>query len=374
MKKRILIIITACIILLTALFFILKNNAKDFRTNQSNKTQQEKTAVDRDIPLTTVIAKNLDVPWAIAFLNDGSMLVTERAGNVKLINPANGKQTVIAKIDDAKEIGEGGLLGIVLHPNFKTNHFVYVYYTYDVRGNRAQNRVIRYTFDGQSFNNKTVIVDDIPSAPNHNGGRIKFGPDGLLYITTGDAQNPSFAQDAKVLAGKILRLTDEGKPAPDNPFNNAVYSYGHRNPQGLTWDNNGNLWETEHGQNATDELNLIEIGKNYGWPTIRGTQAKNGMITPVIQSGSDTWAPSGAAYLNGSIYFSGLRGNALYQAVLNSTSVKELKTHFKKEFGRIREVIVGPDNMLYITTSNRDGRGIPGFDDDRIIRVNPQKL
>lgn len=391
MEKKTLPLLLFIIIFVVA-FFLLKNNATQFRIGQGDKTkiEQAKQNLQEDIPKTTIVAKNLDVPWAIAFLPDSNMLVTERRGSVKLIKTATGEQTTIAKIDDAKEVGEGGLLGIALHPNFATNHFVYVYYTYSVTGDRAQNRVVRYTFENQSLSNKTIIVDAIPSAPNHNGGRIKFGPDGFLYITTGDAQNPSLAQNTNSLAGKLLRVTDDGKPAPNNPFGNAVYSYGHRNPQGLTWDSNGNLWETEHGQNATDEVNKIDAGKNYGWPIIRGDQKQSGMVLPILQSGNDTWAPSGAAFLNGSIYFSGLRGTTLYEAVLDNNviltrqlagknlsqpvRIKELKTHLKGEFGRIREVIVGPDNMLYITTSNRDGRGIPAFDDDRIIRVNPKKL
>ena len=160
-----------------------------------------------------------------------------------------------------------------------------------------------------------------------------------------------------------------------------MYSFGHRNPQGLTWDDKGNLWSTEHGPSGgqlgtgNDELTVVSAGKNYGWPTIQGDQARQGMETPVINATSSvTWAPSGTAFLNGSIFFTGLRGNALYEAILDGTKVKEIKTHFKGKFGRLREVVVGPGNMLYITTSNRDGRGIPGFDDDRIIRVNPEKL
>ena len=194
-----------------------------------------------------------------------------------------------------------------------------------------------------------------------------------MYITTGDAQNPSLSQNKNSLAGKLLRVTDEGKPAPNNPFNNLVYSYGHRNPQGITWDEDRRLWEVEHGQSATDEINLIEIGKNYGWPGIRGDQKKQGMENPILHSGSDTWAPSGAGYLDGSIFFAGLRGQTLYEGTINGKGVT-LTGHLKGELGRIRDVVVGPDNMLYITTSNRDGRGIPDAEDDKIIRVNPNKL
>ena len=336
-------------------------------------TQEEKNI--KDIPLLTTIAENLEVPWAIVFLPDKSILFTERPGRVRLIdNNGNLNPSPIAQIEDVKQIGEGGLHGIALHPDFPNNHFVYIYYTYGQNIIGTQNRVVRFTYEKGTFKEKNIIVDSIPGALFHDGGRIKFGHDKMLYITTGDAQNPSLAQDINSLAGKILRVADSGKPSLGNPFNNFVYSYGHRNPQGITWDKDGRIWETEHGSSATDELNLIQIGKNYGWPTIRGEQRQVGLESPFLQSGSDTWAPGGAAYLNGSIFFAGLRGQALYEAVINNDQVTELKTHFKNGLGRIREVIVGPDNMLYITTSNRDGRGNPSPDDDKIIRVNPAKL
>ncbi len=325
---------------------------------------------------TEVIASRLEVPWALAFLPKGEIIVTERSGTVKKIKDEN-----ITTIDTLpiKQVGEGGLHGVTLHPNFEQNNFFYFYYTYNASGDETLNKVVRFKFEDDKLTEERLIIDQIPGATFHDGGRIKFGPDRYLYITTGDAQNPSLAQEKNSLAGKILRVTDEGDPAPGNPFNNLVYSYGHRNPQGITWDEQGRLWEVEHGQSATDEINLIEPGKNYGWPEITGTQTKIGMETPILQSGSDTWAPGGATFYrevtssayNGSIYFGGLRGQALYQYVI---STKELKTHFKGKFGRIREVVLGPDNMLYITTSNRDGRGNPSPDDDKIIKINPKAL
>ena len=219
-----------------------------------------------------------------------------------------------------------------------------------------------------------VIVDRIPGAANHNGGRIKFGQDRLLYIATGDAQEPSRAQDTNSLAGKILRVTDAGQPAAGNSFNNAVYSYGHRNVQGLAWDQNGTLWATEHGRSGAlsglDELNLIVLGKNYGWPEIAGDETRVGMEAPVKHSGATvTWAPAGAAFWQEKLYFGGLRGQALYEAVISRNKVTALNELLKGELGRIREVITGPDGGLYITTSNRDGRGQPQETDDRIIRL-----
>ena len=341
---------------------------------------QTATVIDaKKAPRSTTLATNLEVPWALVFLPaspaggpDKSILFTERIGRVRLIDKNGALQEFpIATINDVKQSGEGGLLGIVLHPNFTNNHFIYLYYTYGASGDETLNRVVRLRFENNILSGKTIIVDKIPGAPNHNGGRIKFGPDGFLYIATGDAQNPSLSQNKNSKAGKILRVTDEGKIPADNPFGNEVYSYGHRNPQGLTWDENDILWETEHGNSTLDELNIIEKGKNYGWPIIQGNQASVGMETPIVNSGSDTWAPSGAAFLNNSIFFGGLRGQALFEYNIEN---KKFTAHLKGELGRIREVVLGPDNLLYITTSNRDGRGIPDTTDDKIIRINPAKL
>lgn len=345
-----------------------------------NKLQKKPTESPTPIPTPAaieVVAKNLEVPWALAFLPDNTILVTERAGRVKLVDQG-GNQKEVGKID-VKQIGEGGLHGIAVDPDFKTNHYIYLYYTYGQSGNQTLNRVTRLKLEQVGVTGETVIIDQIAGAMFHDGGRLKFGPDKFLYITTGDAQQPSLSQNPNSLAGKILRVKDPSTSSGQV----EVYSLGHRNPQGITWDDQGRLWETEHGSQATDEVNLIEQGKNYGWPIIRGDQTQAGLESPILQSGSDTWAPAGAAFYEGSIirpeeelqspsiYFGGLKGQALYQVKLDSL---ELKEHFKGQFGRIRDVVLGPDNMLYITTSNRDGRGSPTEGDDRIIRINPQLL
>ncbi len=335
---------------------------------QASSSTSKTSNIPDDISQTTVIAEGLDTPWAIAFLPDKNMLLTERAGRVRLIQDGKLQEQPVAALTQVKEIGEGGLLGITIDPDFSTNNFVYLYYTYSSSGDNTLNRVVRMTYQNNVLNDEKIIVDKIPGASNHNGGRIKFGPDKLLYITTGDAENPSQAQDKNTLGGKILRVKDGSV---------EVYSYGHRNPQGLAWDNQGNLWATEHGrsgvQSGLDEVNKIVQGKNYGWPTIQGNEKKDGMETPILNSLSDTWAPAGLAFLNSSFFFGGLRGQALYQAVVDGEALT-LKEHFKNQFGRIREVILGPDNMLYITTSNKDGRGIPKSGDDKVIRINPAKL
>lgn len=343
----------------------------------------------KDIPKVEAIAKNLEVPWALAFLPDGNILFTERAGKVKLIKKDKPEVETIAIIQ-VKQAGESGLHGIAVHPNYPQKPYVYLYYTYSAEDNNSLNRVSRFKLNLEnsneqvlSFGNRLIdeqiIVDKIPGATAHDGGRIKFGKDGYLYITTGDAQNPSLSQDKNSLAGKILRVTDEGKSAPGNPFNTLVYSYGHRNPQGITWDSSGRLWATEHGSQATDEINLIEPGKNYGWPIIRGDEKRDELVSPKLHSGSNTWAPAGAAFYRGaessaykgSVFFAGLKGQALFEVNLESL---ELKEHFKGELGRIREVVVGPDNLLYITTSNLDGRGNPKAEDDQILQVNITRL
>lgn len=348
-------------------------------TNSSPASQNSEAKAD--LPVETIFTQGLDTPWTIAFLPDGNMLVTERKGTVRLVDKSGNLQAEpVATITNSKEIGEGGLLGIALHPKFSENNYVYLYYTFANSGDNTKNRVVRMKYQNGQLTNEEIIINNIPGASNHNGGRIKFGPDNYLYITTGDAQEPSYAQDKNSLAGKILRVTDEGKTVEGN-LNNLVYSYGHRNPQGISWDQYGHLWETEHGPSGgslgtgNDEVNLIIDGNNYGWPEIQGDQTGQGMVTPVRNSTpSVAWAPGGAAVVNDSLFFGGLRGQALYEALLENDKIIDFKEHFKGKYGRIRDVILGPDGMLYITTSNRDGRGVPQATDDRIIRINPQKL
>jgi aldose sugar dehydrogenase len=327
-----------------------------------------------EVSQLAVVAENLEVPWSLVFLPDNSLLVTERPGRVRLIDNNGLQSEPIATLGNVEEIGEGGLLGITLHPEFSTNNLVYLYYTYQESGGETLNRVVRMTYQDKKLQDEQVIVDKIPSSSNHNGERIKFGPDGYLYITTGDAGDPSQAQDINALGGKILRVTDEGKSVSDNPFNNLVYSYGHRNPQGLAWDSKGRLWATEHGRSGVlsgfDELNLIEKGKNYGWPEIQGDETRAGMETPKLHSGATTtWAPSGLTFVNNSLFFGGLRGQTLYEAVIDGEKIT-LKEHFKGQFGRLRDVVLGPDGYLYVSTSNKDGRGSPVSSDDRIIKIN----
>ncbi len=349
---------------------------------QKSIIEVESTPTDQPSPIAkenkvnkepiSVLAQGLNIPWSMDFLPDKSIIFTQRPGEVRLIDPqGNLKELPILVINDVHHSGEGGLLGIAVHPDFENNNYVYFYYTFSGDDTNTLNRVVRFKMENGKLIDRKVIVDNIPGAIFHNGGRIKFGPDGFLYITTGDAGEPSLSQDKNSLAGKILRVTAEGEVAPGNPFNTRVYSYGHRNPQGLAWDNKGRLWETEHGSSAFDEVNLIEPGKNYGWPEIRGDQEKTGMEKPFLHSGEGTWAPSGTAYINGKLYFAGLRGQDLFELNLAS---KNLRKIFNGEYGRIREVVLGPDKIFYILTNNTDGRGIPKNGDDKLIVLDPESL
>ncbi|GIW65516.1 MAG: hypothetical protein KatS3mg094_035 [Candidatus Parcubacteria bacterium] len=337
-----------------------------------------------------IILENLEIPWSIIFLNQNEILITERLGKIKILELKDKKLVKEFKITQVKHIGEGGLLGTTLHPNFKENNFIYFYYTTEKSGNLI-NRVERYTLkinadlrrlnadlrrqDKNYYLTKDkIILDDIPAGRFHNGGRIKFGPDGYLYITTGDAGNSENSQNINSLAGKILRLKDDGSIPKDNPFKNAIFAYGIRNSQGITWDDEGNLWSIDHGrsgiQTGLDEINLIQKGKNYGWPVIQGNERMKEMESPVIHSEPNiTWAPADLIYYNNSLFFTGLRGEGLYQYDLIN---KKLKVNFFQKFGRLRAITLGPDGYFYISTSNRDGRGYQRKGDDKIIKINPE--
>ena len=348
-----------------AFIFLWQFSQFIFKPTDSNVPVATSSLDSKDVRTVTA---NISTPWAIAFLPDGDLLVTERSGQVQRI----GENGATYRVAGVRETSEGGLLGIALHPEFDSNQYVYLYSTTNETGTLT-NRVERYTLQGESLQDRTVILADIQASSNHDGGALAFGPDDKLYITTGDAGNENSAQDTNSLAGKILRINDDGTVPGDNPFGNAVWSYGHRNPQGIAWDDQQQLWSTEHGPSGTqtgrDELNLIEKGANYGWPIITGDETREDMKTPVAQSGTDdTWAPAGLAYANGSLYFAGLRGQSLYQAKINDDNKVTLSRHFSGEYGRLRAVVVRGDE-LYFSTSNRDGRGSPAENDDRLLSI-----
>lgn len=323
------------------------------------------------------VAENLDTPWEVAFAPDGRIFITERPGTVRVIEDGELREEPYADLG-ADEVGEGGQLGLALDPDFEENRTLYAYYTAETDGG-YENRLVRLVEeDGEAVERQTLL--SAPADSIHNGGRVAFGPDGKLYATLGDTSESGLAQDRDALAGKIARLNPNGSVPEDNPYSGSpVYSYGHRNPQGLAWDEEGNLYTPEHGQSARDELNLIRPGENYGWPEVEGGEKAPGYTPPVLQSGEETWAPSGAEYVEegpwaGSVLFTGLAGESLHRVEFDPETpgrVTKHREYLEGEYGRLRAVEQGPDGALYALTSNRDGRGTPAPEDDRLLTLVP---
>jgi glucose/arabinose dehydrogenase len=320
----------------------------------------------------SVIATNLEVPWGLAFLPNGDALFTERDSGRLLRMDASGNIKEVQTLP-TRGYGEGGSLGLAVSPNYERDRYVYAYYTTD-----EDNRVVHFRLGEEP----EPILTGIPFNVNHDGGRIEFGPDGMLYVATGDAGDPANSQDRNSLGGKILRLTPDGGVPEDNPFpNNPVYSYGHRNVEGLAWDERGRLYASEFGSTLYDEVNLIEAGENYGWPYVEGEGGEaRGFVDPITTWSTSEASPSGAAILvngaipqwEGDLFVAALRGERLWRLKLdpegNVTARHQL---LRGEVGRIRNVVQAPDGSLWVTTSNLDGRGTPAPQDDRIIRLGP---
>ena len=373
MSKKLLTIST--ILALFIIGFGLAHRHQPWLTNllQSANPSSNNEARHTDELQVKEIATNLQTPWAIAELPDGDLLITERVGRLQRIGENGQSHT----INGVEETSEGGLLGIAVHPNFSQNNFIYLYFTTSMMDSQFEgslvNVVQRYILKNDHLQSSEIILGRIPASQNHDGGALAFGPDNKLYITTGDAGQAELAQDTSSLAGKILRINDDGSIPQDNPFDNAVWSYGHRNPQGIAWDEQRRLWSTEHGpsgiKSGRDELNLIEKGQNYGWPIITGDQTRPDMRAPVAQSGdNDTWAPAGLAYANNSLFFTGLRGQTLYHADIRSKTNVSITGHLSQKYGRLR-AIFATNSHLIIGTSNHDGRGSPKATDDRLLQI-----
>ena len=312
-------------------------------------------------PSTEVIADGLDAPWSIAF-HEGTPLVSERDSGRVLELDDRGSTREVGVIDGVVASGEGGLLGLAVHDGQ-----LYTAFTAD-DGNRVERRELTGAPGSLGLGSPTTVIDGIPAAGNHNGGRIAFGPDGMLYVTAGDAGDRDSAQDVDALSGKILRLTPEGEVPDDNPFEGSpVYSFGHRNPQGIAWDADGTMYASEFGQDTWDELNVIEPGGNYGWPIVEGIADDEDFIDAVQQWQPSAASPSGIAVVGDDIAIANLRGERLRIVPLDELA--SASDWFTEEFGRLRDAVVAPDGSLWILTNNTDGRGDPSDGDDRILRL-----
>ncbi|HEX4440032.1 MAG TPA: PQQ-dependent sugar dehydrogenase [Thermoanaerobaculia bacterium] len=336
--------------------------------------------------VATTFVSGLEVPWSIAFTSPDRLLVTERPGRIRIVEKGVLREKSLAVLPDVEASGESGLMGITLAPDYATSRLLYVAYAYDTKsGPRV--RVVRFRDGGDSLSDRKVIIEDIPAARYHAGCRLRFGPDGMLYVTTGDATDGKIAQDLKNLGGKTLRLRGDGSIPPDNPFpGSPVFSYGHRNSQGLDWDPVSKLmFQTEHGPSGFDgpgggdEVNIVEAGKNYGWPLVHHRETRAGTVPPLLEY-TPAIAPSGASFSTGSLlqsfrndfFFTGLRGEKLIRVRLDPADrrrVAETEDLFAGVYGRLRDVVTGPDGALYVATSNRDGRGKVRTGDDRILRI-----
>ncbi|WP_454197824.1 PQQ-dependent sugar dehydrogenase [Nocardia sp. Marseille-Q1738] len=314
-----------------------------------------------DLGAPEQVAENIDVPWGLAFLPDGAALVAERdTGRILRLVPGRAPEQVY-QVPGVAARGEGGLLGLAVPPDYAETRYVYAYFTAD-----ADNRIVRFRLDGQP----EVLVADIAKAGNHNGGRIAFGPDGMLYAGTGDAGQSRRSQDPASPNGKILRLTPEGRPAPGNPDpGSPVYSLGHRNVQGLAWDRAGRLFAAEFGQDRFDEINLIEPGRNYGWPAVEGAGGTDrGYTDPLVTWTTAEASPSGIAIAADTLYAAALRGRRLWAVPLEDGRSGTPRAELHDRYGRLRTVAVAPDGALWLTTSDTDGRGDVDPGEDRVLR------
>jgi len=324
------------------------------------------------------VLSGLEVPWSLNFAPDGRLFVTERPGRVRIVT--GGTSELALTLDGVFAQGEAGLLGLALDPEFSQTRFVYLYYS-ATAGSGAVNRIVRYREVNARLAERVVLLDNIPAATIHDGGRLRFGPDGLLYASAGDASNANLAQDVASLAGKILRLNRDGSAARDNRFTSPVYTYGHRNPQGFDWHpTTGDLWESEHGNSGNDEVNAIRTGLNFGWPRIEGAETMTAMEPPITFY-NPSIAPSGASFYRGqrlpqfanNLFVATLRGTHLLRLTVDPSTrrVTGQERLLEGTFGRLRDVISGPDGYLYFCTNNRDGRGTPMSGDDRVLRIVP---
>ncbi|MER5180003.1 PQQ-dependent sugar dehydrogenase [Streptomyces sp. NPDC002896] len=346
----------------------------------SKPVSSPSNTADEDVPpargsakVVRTVTEDLKSPWGLVELPDGDLLVSSRdEGTITRVDTDSGKKTEIGSVPGVAPAGEGGLMGLALSPAYASDHMVYAYFTTE-----SDNRIARMLYDekkpaGEQLGAPDTVFKGIPKGFIHNGGRIAFGPDKMLYAGTGETGDTGLAQDKGSLGGKILRLTPGGEPAPGNPFgdDSPVYSYGHRNVQGLAWDEDKRLWASEFGQNTWDELNVIEPGGNYGWPEVEGKGGESRFHDPVAQWRTDEASPSGIAYAEGSVWMAGLRGKRLWRIPLDGTKVSaDPQAFLEGTYGRLRTVVSAGGDKLWLVTSETDGRGTPEAGDDRILEV-----
>ncbi|MGW8362187.1 PQQ-dependent sugar dehydrogenase [Streptomyces wedmorensis] len=317
------------------------------------------------VTVAGTLTEGLKSPWGVAALPGGDLLVSSRdERTITRVNGRTGAKTVLGEVPGVVPGGEGGLLGLAVRDGW-----VYAYLTA-----ASDNRIVRMRYggaDGDRLGAPEPVLTGIPKGFVHDGGRIAFGPDGMLYAGTGETGRTGLSQDRSSLGGKILRMTPEGRPAPGNPFpGSVVYSYGHRNVQGIAWDAEGRLWAAEFGQNTWDELNLIEPGRNYGWPEAEGRAGRSGFVDPVAQWPTSEASPSGIAYARGAIWMAGLRGERLWRVPLSGAERSgEPEAFLTGEYGRLRTVVAAGGDRLWLVSSETDTRGTPGAGDDRILRL-----
>ena len=310
------------------------------------------------------VASGLEVPWGIAFLPDGTALVSER-DSTRVLAVDGDEVREVGRIDEASPQGEAGLLGLATSPSYAEDRLVYAYVS-----TSSDNRVVRMTYDGRRLGETEPVLTGIPNGFIHDGGRLLFDDDGNLFVSTGEIGEPDLAQDAGSLGGKVLHITPDGSPAPGNPVDGSpVWSMGHRNIQGLAFDDRGRLWATEFGASTWDELNLIERSGNYGWPLVEGKGDLEEYRNPHVTWSTADASPSGLAFADGSLWAAALRGQRLWEIPVTRDGTAAPKDWFVGDYGRIRTIVVAPNGNLWVTTSNRDGRGEPAAQDDRILEV-----
>ncbi|MDQ1048790.1 glucose/arabinose dehydrogenase [Streptomyces sp. V4I2] len=344
-------------------------------TSRSSPTEQaaeEAPPAKGSVKVLRTVAEDLSTPWGLAPLPGGGLLVSSRdEATITRVDEETGKKTELGEVPGVSPAGEGGLMGLALSPDYASDHMVYAYFT-----SASDNRIVRMLYDeqkpsGQQLGAPDTIFKGIPKGYIHNGGRIAFGPDKLLYVGTGESGDTGLSQDTKSLGGKILRMTPEGEPAPGNPFpDSPVYSYGHRNVQGLAWDDKQRLFAAEFGQDTWDELNAITPGDNYGWPEAEGRSSDSKYHNPIAQWGTDDASPSGIAHAEGSVWMAGLKGQRLWRIPLKGTEASaDPQAFLEGEYGRLRTVVSAGGDKLWLVTSNTDGRGDPKEGDDRILEI-----